>query len=378
MHSPRRPTILQLCKFFPPDWGGMETVAYNLMLELGSLGVENGAIAIGPQDRVDHLENSRVTSTIHRVRGRMVFERAPVSLGYFLRFRRIMRDYQAVVAHMPNPLAALCILLSGYRGRVILYWHADVVGKGLAGQILWPLERLLIRRADAVIAATSVHLSANRHARAWHAKAHVVPYPIAPQLMETAGRRRARPQSGADPVKLLAIGRLVPYKGLDVLIRCLADVGRDCRLDILGEGPLQGELQALIDSLGLSQKVTLHGGVPEDARDRFLDAADIFCLPSITRAEMFGMVQLEAMAHGVPVITTDIPGSGTPEFARKSGAGLVVAPGDVHALARGISQLFSDPSLYTRLSGAGLAYVNDRAGQAKSLARLVELCTQPV
>jgi rhamnosyl/mannosyltransferase len=250
-----------------------------------------------------------------------------------------------------------------------------VVGKGISGLLVWPLERLLIRRADAVIAATSVHLAASRHASAWRRKSGVIPYPVDARLADSAARRASMPpRTIGAPVRLLAIGRLVAYKGLDVLIRCLPLVGVDCRLDILGEGPLMGELRSLADRLGLTGRVTLRGAVAEDVRDRFLASADIFCLPSVTRAEMFGMVQLEAMAHGVPLITTDIPGSGTPEFTRRSGAGLVVAPGDERAYAAAISQLAGDPDLYARLSAAGIALVSDRAGQMTSLANLVELC----
>src|SRR5262245_19268081 len=86
----RTMAILQLCKFFPPDWGGMETIAYNLMQGFGFLGVENGAIAFGTEDRIDHIKNGNITSPVHRLRGHMIFERAPVSLSYFWRFRRTM------------------------------------------------------------------------------------------------------------------------------------------------------------------------------------------------------------------------------------------------------------------------------------------------
>ncbi len=366
--------ILQLCKFFPPDWGGVETVSHNLMRGLALLGVENGAVAFGSSERTDYFENSGVTSPVYRIRGHIVMKRAPVSMRYFFRFRRIMRDYEAVIVHLPNPFAALCILLSGYRGRVILYWHADIVGKGFYGLLLWPLERMLIHRSSAVVGATSAHISSSRHARVLQGKSHVIPYPVAAELAETARRgsprRQARP-----PVRLLAIGRLVAYKGFGVLIRSMAFIEPDCRLDILGDGPMQGELQSVADTLGLSKRVTLHGAVSEEIRDRFLTEADIFCLPSVTRAEMFGMVQLEAMAHGVPVIATDIPGSGTPEFTLRSGGGIVVPPGDEHALGSAITRLVRDKDLYARLSAAGIAVVADHAGQMNSLRRMVEVCT---
>src|SRR2546425_8723051 len=181
--------ILQLCKFFPPDWGGVETVSHNLMRGLGLLGVENGAIAFGSSERTDYFENSGVTSPVYRIRGHIVLKRAPVSTRYFFRFRKVMHDYESVIVHLPNPFAALCILLSGYRGRVILYWHADIVGKGFYGLLLSPLERMLIRRSNAVVAGTSAHISASRHAKQLQGKSHIISYPIAAQLVDIAAGR---------------------------------------------------------------------------------------------------------------------------------------------------------------------------------------------
>ena len=368
--------ILQLCKFFPPDWGGVETVSHNLMQGLGLLGIENGAIAFGSSDRVDYIGNSDVISPVYRIRGHIVLKRAPASIRYFFQFRRTMRAYESVIVHLPNPFAALCVLFSGYRGRVILFWHADIVGKSIYGLLLLPLERMLIHRSDAVVAATSAQISASRHARQLQGKSHIISYPIAAQLVDIATRRAGthRGLFGVT-VRILAIGRLVGYKGFDVLIRSLALVHVHFHLDILGDGPLRDELQSVVDRFGLTKKVTLHGTVPEEVRERFLAKTDIFCLPSVTRAEMFGVVQLEAMAHGVPVISTDIPGSGAPEFTRRSGGGIVVPPGDEGALASAITQLARDGALYARLSAAGIALVSDRTGQMNSLKRMVGVCT---
>jgi rhamnosyl/mannosyltransferase len=345
------------------------------MQGLSFLGVENGAIAFDSIDRADFLRNFDITSPVYRTRSHTLLTHAPVSVGYFLRFLRIMRDYESAIVHLPNPFAALCILVSGYRGRVVLYWHADVVGKGIAGWLLWPLERLLIRRSNAVIAPTSKHITGSRHARQLQNGSHVVSFPMGNHLLDTARARiGTRRRITRSPVRLLAIGRTVRYKGFDVLIRSLTRVGVDCRLDILGDGPLQSELQSLADELGLSGKVRLHGSVPDEVRNQFLADADIFCLPSTTKAEMLGVVQAEAMAHGVPVISTDIPGSGAPEFTQQSGAGLVVPPGDESALASAIEKLAADEALYSRLSAAGIAFVSDQASQTNALRQLVRIC----
>jgi rhamnosyl/mannosyltransferase len=173
---------------------------------------------------------------------------------------------------------------------------------------------------------------------------------------------------------LLAIGRLVPYKGFAVLIRALALVKCDCHLDLVVDGPLRLELQELAQVTGVTDRLTFHGSVSETVRERFLSEADILCFPSVTKAEMFGMVQLEAMANGVPVISTEIPGSGTPEVTRNSGGGLVVPIEDANALADAIMLLARDEALYFRLSAAGLKFTSDDARGRRAIQDLLQVC----
>jgi len=138
-----------------------------------------------------------------------------------------------------------------------------------------------------------------------------------------------------------------------------------------GGGPLAQALAARIDALGLSERVLLPGRIPDAELAAWLAACDVFCLPSVSRAEMFGIVQLEAMAFGKPVVATAIPGSGVPWVNRHGETGLVVSPGDVDALAAALSALLADASLRARLGQGGREAVAGRFSPevvARSLA----------
>lgn len=160
-------------------------------------------------------------------------------------------------------------------------------------------------------------------------KVRVVPYGIDPapfsataETQESAAQ--ARMAFGA-PLTLF-VGRLVPYKGVDVLLKALPHVPGS--LVIVGDGPLRGDLETLAAQLGLGGRVHFVGSVSRSDLVALLHAADVLALPSVTPNEAFGLVQLEAHACGVPVVSTSLP-TGVP-FANLHGVtGLVVTPGDV-------------------------------------------------
>jgi glycosyltransferase involved in cell wall biosynthesis len=370
-------SYLQLGKFFPPDWGGIETVTYNLLMGLTEQGIKNAAIAFGDFNEVKQLSSGENIAEIYRV-NHVKFFGAPASLRYLFIFKKIAADYNVVIVHLPNPMAAICLALSGYKGRVALYWHSDIINKGLLGRLLVPLERWLIARADVVLGPTSAHLKYSRYAPLLLAKGGVAPYPIESCLVSVAESRREMPRTitAKRAIRILAIGRLVEYKGLEYLVRAIPQLlsKHEIRVDILGDGPLRGQLDSLIVELGLAQHVLLHGAVSEDKKNNFLIEADIFCFPSVTKQEMYGMSQIEAMAHGLPIISTDIFGSGTPELIRTTGTGLVISPSSVEEIRSAIQRLIDDPVLYSNLSNAGLNAITHIFKPSVLIKNFCQLC----
>ena len=149
---------------------------------------------------------------------------------------------------------------------------------------------------------------------------------------------------------MLLAGRLGPNNGVDILVRALSPTS--ARAVIVGEGPIRGRLERRARDTGAADRVHFAGAVSDPELAALYHACDLFVLPSVTRAEAFGMVQIEAMACGKPVVSTAVP-SGVPWVNQHGCTGLVVPPGDPGALAAAIESLAADPSLRQRMGDAG-------------------------
>jgi colanic acid/amylovoran biosynthesis glycosyltransferase len=167
-----------------------------------------------------------------------------------------------------------------------------------------------------------------------------------------------RADFSSSPPLIIAVGRLIPKKGFGDLIRAcamLAERGKSCRCEILGDGPLKNELHAQIDELRLQNNVVLTGAKPQSELRGRLAAANVFVLPSVIDPDG-GMdnlptVIMEAMATGLPVVSTNI--GGIPEMVIENQTGFLVQPGDVVATAGAIQTLISDLSLAAKLGHSG-------------------------
>ena len=181
-------------------------------------------------------------------------------------------------------------------------------------------------------------------------KCRVVPFGLpAERLTATPdiGRRAAELRAAHPGRKIiLFVGRLVYYKGVDVLVRAAA--GLDADLVLIGRGPLESNLRELATALGAAQSVTFLPPQDEDELSAWYHAADVFCLPSVARSEAFGLVQIEAHAAGTPVVSTNLP-TGVPYANLHEVTGLIVPPGDAPALRAARSRLLSDDDLRVRL-----------------------------
>ena len=146
------------------------------------------------------------------------------------------------------------------------------------------------------------------------------------------------------------LGRLVYYKGIEYLIEASKSLPDDTIILIAGIGELKDKLQKQIHSYNLEDKVKLLGKIPFEELGAYYQLCDIFCLPSTERSEAFGVVQIEAMAFGKPVISTSIKGSGVDWVNLNNVSGIIVPPKDANKLAEAIIELLTDEKKYQQLS----------------------------
>jgi glycosyltransferase involved in cell wall biosynthesis len=177
--------------------------------------------------------------------------------------------------------------------------------------------------------------------------------------------------SGGRAFRILAVGRLTYYKGHETLIRAAAGLP-DSRVLIVGTGERRTPLDQLIQSLALSGRVSLPGFQPEADLNALLASCDVLCLPSLERTEAFGLVLLEAMRFGKPVLVSDITGSGTGWVVRRAGHGALVPPDDPLALAAALRALQADPVRRAKLGLAGLTALREQFGIGPVAAAVIE------
>lgn len=329
----------------------METHLRDLCVRLArEMEVEAVVAGEGPRTETSLIEGVRVV----RLGTRLHVGAAPVPAGLVRAIRRSRADL--VHLHFPHPAAVVAYLASGRRGPLVVTYHSDIVRQRLTGGAFRPLLERLLARAAAVIATSPDYVESSPVLRKFRARCRVIPLGIEPEkfVSEEASRAAANVRAEHGPRIVLAVGRLIYYKGFEYLVRAMREV--DARLLVIGGGPLRGALERLRERLNLGERVRLLGEV-EDAAAYFR-AADVFALPSVARSEAFGIVQLEAMAAGVPVVNTRLA-SGVPFVSPDGVTGITVEPRDAGALAGAINRLLGDDELRARYGAAARRRVRE-------------------
>jgi rhamnosyl/mannosyltransferase len=346
--------ILHLGKYYPPEPGGMEVVVKSFA-EATAGGLENYCL-VASKAGPSRVERSGGT-TIHYLKERGTILLTPVlpSLPSVLNRFRKERRFHAILVHYPNPMAvaalALSLLFRRKSERIVIWHHADVLleegWKRALYSLFRPVEEFLFRRTDAFVAATSHHVACSDTFRRFADRTAIIPYAIPDAWFELSDGDRSAAEKAREAMRgrfLLFVGRLVPYKGLETLLRAADRI--PCGIAVIGTGPLDGILRKEIAARGLEKKVFLLGRV-DDLRPYYL-GCEFFVLPSVNMLEGFGIVQIEAMALGKPVVSSDLP-SGVTYVNVHGETGLTFHVGDDAGLAEACNRLLSDTALRGRL-----------------------------
>ena len=340
----RRLKVLHVGKFYPPHHGGMEShVELLCRLTRAEVDVEMIVSNDGPEtvrETVDGIPVTRIGTQL---------KLASASFGPGMAKAIRAADADVVHFHHPNPPAVLSFMGARPRGRLVVTYHSDIVRQRVLGPLFSPLLHRFLARADAIVASSPDYAASSPVLRRHAARVRVIPFGTHVQALETVDAAEvAAVRARYGPRIVFAAGRLVYYKGFEYLVRAMRRV--DAHLLIAGDGPLLGELRRVAAEAGVEAKVTLLGRVP-DLRPLY-HAADVFALPSVARSEAFGIVQLEAMACGVPVVNTALD-TGVPFVSPHGVTGLTVPPADVDALADALGRLLGDAALRERMGRAG-------------------------
>jgi glycosyltransferase involved in cell wall biosynthesis len=334
--------LLQVNKAYFPHLGGVESIVGQVAEGLNGrngMEVEVLACADGGRARTELINGVRVerAATVARMLS------MPVSVDFFARFRRMAARADAVLLHHPFPLGFAAARLFARDRPCLVWYHSDIVRQRVSGALLAPLWTGMLSAARRIFVSSQRLLASSALLRRYRAKAVVTPFGVdlrryapSPERLAAAAEIRARYR----PPLLLAVGRLIYYKGYEYLIAAMRRVS--AVLLIVGAGPLERELLALAERIGVADRVRILP--PAADLIPYYLACDVFVLPSIAASEAFGLVQMEAMACGKPVVNTALP-TAVPEVSVDGETGLTVPARDSAALAAAIARLLGDDGL---------------------------------
>lgn len=343
------PSILQLGKFYPIK-GGVEKVAYDLMTGLSGKEIHCDMLCAtvagkGKTIRLNPYAQLMECHSWGKAAATMI---AP---SMITTLRKVCPSYDIVHVHHPDPMAALALALSGYKGKVVLHWHSDIQKQKYLLKLYRPLQDWLLRRADLIVGTSPVYLDESPFLKNVQQKTVCLPIGVPPVLPEPEAVDKLRKQYGGKKI-VFALGRLVAYKGFTHLVEAARFLKDDYVVLIGGTGALEQALCQQIKRLGLENKVVLLGRIPENELPTYFGACKVFCLPSVQKTEAFGIVQIEAMSCGKPVVATRIPQSGVSWVNKHGVSGLNVMPGNAGELARAIQDIADNESVYDKYSMA--------------------------
>jgi rhamnosyl/mannosyltransferase len=352
--------ICHLGKYYPPAAGGIETHVQTLARAQAALGMDVRVICVDHRKHSEHptdapavCEEIDAGVRVTRCAQRMSFNRLDVCPSLPGVLSRLADEAPDVLhLHTPNPSMLLALALVRPPTPLVITHHSDIIRQRLLKFALRPFERFIYRRAAGVQTTSLIYRFGSSFLARYAEKLEALPLgvdlsPFTHPNQKAADFAQHLQSSYPGPIWLM-VGRLVYYKAVHVAIRALAHVPGT--LVIVGAGPLEHELKTLAKTTGVQHRIAWQGYVSRDQLIGAYHAARALWFPSNARSEAFGLVQVEAMASGCPVINTSIAGSGVPWVSRHDESGITIAVNDPMALADAARLLLENDVLHQRLS----------------------------
>ncbi len=338
--------VLHLGKLCPPNEGGIEIFSFDLLEALNEKGIKADLLCFGENIKEDSYNGFKFFACKMNLK----LNSAPLSYDYIKTFRKIVKHYNIIHVHSPNPLAEILTLITDK--KVIIHWHSDIVRQKISYFFYRPIQQKVLKKADKIIATSPQYLETSKQIKNFKDKAIVIPLGLNPKRLrinEQDLREFNKLKEKINNKKVvLTIGRLVEHKGFEYLVEAGQFLKDDTVVLIAGGGPLYETLKNKIEKLNLKDKILLLGRVRVNNIPVYMKNCDIFCLPSIY--ESFGLVLVEALYFGKPLVTTNVEGSGMNYVNKHNETGLVVPPKNSKALAEAINTILSNEKLYETFS----------------------------
>ena len=369
--------ILHIGKYYPPAKGGIERFTGDLVAAQRAEG-HDVRVLVHQHERSPAGDDPPWLMRCP-VWIRLFF--APLAPRFPLWLERTLKrfDPHVIHIHMPNVSPFWLLLLRSARKRTwVVHWHSDVEPSRFkpALRLLYPhymiFERALLEGADSILVTSRQYLDASKPLQPWLHKCHVVPLGVDPARLPDVAPERAEGLWKCDGLRILAVGRLSYYKGFETLVHAvLGDPAKE--LVIIGEGEERPALERLLAKAGNPHHVRLAGELDDEMVCRYMASCDVLALPSRERTEAFGIVLIEAMRYGKPILASDLAGSGVTWVARNGQNAMLVPPEDVLAWRGALEFVHRNPSQRSLMGRLGRQRYEREFGIGRISARITKL-----
>ncbi|QES89185.1 glycosyltransferase [Rhizosphaericola mali] len=365
--------ILHIGKFYPV-YGGVEKVMYDLCDGLSKQGIQSDFLGVNADAKSTNIVKINEYFTVYAMSYIKKVASTYLSMSMIGQLKKIKNNYDIIHIHHPDPMACLALYLSGYKGKIICHWHSDIVKQKTILKFYKPLQTWLLKRSQFIIGTSPTYLAYSPYIQPYKNKLRLVPIGIPPVNQDSDFATIEKIRALASGRKIVySLGRLIYYKGYQYLIDAAKYLNDDICVIIGGKGPLKVEFEQKIEQLGLRDKVFLMGRIEDEEMASYFSSCDLFCLPSTERSEAFGIVQVEAMAYGKPIVATRIEGSGVSWVNEENVSGLNVATEDPKELAEKINTILASPTLTHQLGNGALKRYEGHFTQEKMVELMLPL-----
>ena len=341
--------ILHISNYFYPHIGGIEQVARDIVNTLTEH--EQKLICFNHEKgtKVEEIDGIEIT----RVGCQAKISSQSIALGFGKQLKKLMNDFkpELVIFHFPNPFVGHYLRKFLKRDfKLVVYWHLDIIKQKILKKFFKGQTLALLKRADKIVATSPNYIDGSEFLPMYREKSVVIPncvnttrFVMDENSINEAQKIREKNQ---DKIICFAIGRHIPYKGMEYLVRASKFLDDRFKIYIGGGGPLTDSLKELASG---DEKVEFIGRVSDEELKGYYASSDIFCFPSITKNEAFGIALAEGMYFEKPAVTFTIHGSGVNYVSINGETGLEVENSNSEEYAKAITKLADDKELREKL-----------------------------
>lgn len=352
--------ILHISKYYLPNYGGIEQVAYDIISGLKDQ-YEQKVICFNNEK--DTIKDSYDGIEINRIGFSIKIASQAISTRYYFELKKIIKKFNPniIYVHMPNPLITIYLLLLFLnKKKIILHWHSDIIDQKFIKKIYNPFQNIILKKANLIFVTSEEYKNYSEDLKNYCHKIKVLPNVVNTEKFTLSKKNIINIEKIKKKYQnkkiLFFLGRHVPYKGLEYLIEASKYIDDSAIILIAGEGPLTPKLKEMSRN---NKNIEFLGKLTDDEVKEYLNISYLFVFPSITKNEAFGIALAEALYCGVPAVVFKIKGSGVNWVNKDGYTGYMAENKNIKEYAEKVNYLIKNESVRNKMSENAKQWIRD-------------------